>query len=168
MIRPELRALLRDRSELLIFGGLTLLGLWLTFLGGWFFALVGAGVVLVGASLTVGALRHAPFRRPVAAPGVVELVEGAVRYYGATEPGGEVALRDLTEIRLLRLRGRACWRLRSQDGQALLIPVDAAGAAVLADAFETLPGLDLGMLSKALSHVAAQPEAMRTVWRRPS
>lgn len=168
MIRPELRALLRDRAELLVYGGLTLLGLWLAFRGGWFLALVGGAVMLVGASLSLGALRQVPFRRPVAAPGVVELVEGTIRYYGATEPGAEIALCDLVEIRLLRLHGRACWRLRSSDGQALLIPADAAGAAVLADAFDSLPGLDLGALSAALSQIAHQPDAMRTVWRRPS
>ena len=168
MIRPDLRTLLRGRAELLVHVGVTLLGLWLAFLGGWFFALVGGGVILVGVSLTIGALRHMPFRRPIAGPGVVELVEGAVRYYGATEPGGEIALRDLVEIRLLRVRGRAHWRLRSQDGQALLVPIDAAGAAVMADAFDTLPRLDMGALSSALSQVSQQPEAIRTVWRRPA
>ncbi|MGR3197889.1 MAG: hypothetical protein ACU0DH_02410 [Paracoccus sp. (in: a-proteobacteria)] len=167
MIRPELRAFVRDRAELLIFGALTLAGLWLAFLGGWFFALIGGAVVLVGASLTVGAMRHAPFRRPVAAPGVVELVEGAIRFFGAAETGGEIALRDLTEIRLLRLQGRAHWRLRSRDGQALLVPVDAAGAAVLADAFESLPGMDMGAMSRALAQVALQPQSMQTLWRKP-
>ena len=168
MIRPRLQALLRANAELLVFAGLALFGLWVAFWGGWFFALLGAAVALVGGSLALGALRRGPFRRPVGAPGVVEIVEGAIRYYGATEMGGEIPLRDLVEIRLLRLEGRVHWRLRSQTAEALLIPVDAAGASALADAFTALPGLHMGTVSAALAQVADQGEAMRTVWRRSS
>ncbi|MBM3603864.1 MAG: hypothetical protein FJX25_03700 [Alphaproteobacteria bacterium] len=167
MIRPGLRDRLRDNRELLVFAALTLAGLWLSLRGGWFFALVGAAVTLVCASLTLGAMRRSPFRRQIGAPGMVEIVEGAIRYYGATRPGGEIPLRDLVEIRLLRLDGRAHWRLRSQTGEALLVPADAAGAAALADAFTALPGLDMGAVSAALAGVAHQRDAIRTVWRRP-
>lgn len=166
MIRPELRQSFGRHAELIIFVGLTGLGLWLAFRGGWFLALVGGAVVLVGAVLALGALRRGAFRRPVAAPGVVEVVEGAIRYHGATELGGEIALRDLTEIRLLRVRARAHWRLRSHTGEALLVPADAAGAEALADAFTALPGLDMRAVSAALAHVADQRDAIRTVWRR--
>lgn len=167
MIRPALRDQLGRHAELIVFAALTLAALWLALRGGWFFAVVGGGGALVAGSLALGALRRTPFRRAVAAPGLVEIVEGAVRYYGATDRGGEIPLRDLVEIRLLRLEGRAHWRLRSQDGQALLIPADAAGAGALADAFTALPGLDMGAVSAALAQVARQQDAMRTVWRRP-
>ncbi|RMC37465.1 hypothetical protein [Paracoccus alkanivorans] len=167
MIRPELRIALSRWSEALIAAAVTLAGLWLILRGGWFFALVGALTVLVGVALLIGAWRRLPFRRQVGAPGVVEIDEGAIRYYGATVLGGEIALRDLTEIRLLRLKGRGYWRLRSSTQEALLVPVDAAGADGLAHAFTALPGLDMGALSAALSHVAEQGDAVRTVWRRP-
>ncbi|WP_408592650.1 hypothetical protein ACIPCF_13085 [Paracoccus marcusii] len=167
MIRPDLRGLLRTHSELLIFAALALAALWVAFWGGWFFAVLGGAGALVAGCLALGALRRTPFRRPVAAPGVVEIVEGAIRYYGATDMGGEIPLRDLVEIRLLRLDGHAHWRLRSQSGEALLIPADAAGAGALADAFTALPGLDMGAVSAALAQVARQQDAMRTVWRRP-
>ena len=39
---------------------------------------------------------------------------------------GEIALRDLVEIRLLRLKGRGHWRLRSASGEALLVNADMA------------------------------------------
>ena len=167
MIRPEITAFLTRWSEALIAAAIALSGLWLALRGGWFFAALGLAVLLVGASLAIGAWRRLPFRRPIGAPGVVELVEGAIRYYGATDPGGEIALRDLVEIRLLRLHGHPHWRLRSAGGEALLIPADAAGSDVLAHAFTALPGLDMGAVSQALAHVADQPDAMRTVWRRP-
>lgn len=167
MIRAELRALAARWSEALTALAVCVFALWLALRGGWFFALLGALAGLVGAALLIGAWRRLPFRRPVDAPGVVEVVEGAVRYYGAATLGGEIALRDLAEIRLLRLRGHGHWRLRSGAGEALLIPVDAAGAEALADAFTALPELDMGAVSAALAHVADQPDAVRTVWRRP-
>ncbi|MBU3031790.1 hypothetical protein KNW02_16920 [Paracoccus sp. XHP0099] len=166
MIRPELRARLSRWSEALVAAAVMLAGLWLALRGGWFFGAIGGLVLLVGTALLIGAWRRLPFLRGIDAPGMVEFDEGAIRYYGAAALGGEIALRDLTEIRLLRLRGHGHWRLRNQRGEALLIPVDAAGAEALADAFTTLPGLDMGAVSVALAHVAEQPDAMRTVWRR--
>lgn len=166
MIRPEIRAFLSRWAEALAAAAVAALGLWTMFRGGWFFAAVGVLVLLVGVSLLLGAWRRLPFRRPIQAPGVVEVVEGAIRYYGATDLGGEIALRELVEIRLLRVAGRAHWRLRSAGAEALLIPVDAAGAEALADAFTALPGLDMGQVSTALAHAADQPDAMRILWRR--
>lgn len=165
LIRPEIRAWLSRWSEALVALGVALAGLWLMLQGGWFFGLIGLLAVLVGAALMVGAWQRLPFRRSVDAPGVVEVEEGAIRYYGAASLGGQIALRDLTEIRLLRLRGHGYWRLRNGVGEALLIPVDAAGAATLADAFTALPGLDMGAVSTALAHVTEQRDAVRVVWR---
>lgn len=167
MIRPELQARAARWSDSLVAAAILLGGLWLAFRGGWFFAALGGLVLLVGLSLLIGAIRRLPFRRGIDAPGLVEVDEGAVRYYGAAVLGGEIALRDLVEIRLLRLKGRGHWRLRSANGEALLVPVDAAGSDALAHAFMALPGLDMGAVSAALAHVAQQSDAVRTVWRKP-
>jgi hypothetical protein len=167
MIRPEIRDWISRWSEVLIAGLVTLAGLWIALRGGWFLAAVGLALAGIGATLMLGARRRIPFLRPVAAPGVVEIDEGAIRFYGAVALGGEIPLRDLTEIRLMRLKGHAHWRLRSSTGEALLIPVDAAGAERLADAFTSLPGLDMGSISTALAQVDHQLDAVRTVWRRP-
>ncbi|MDP5308840.1 hypothetical protein [Paracoccus spongiarum] len=167
MIRPEPRSLLRRWSEPLLAVATAAAGLWLALRGGWFLALLGGLAMLVGAALLLGAWQRLPFRRAIGAAGVVEVVEGAIRFYAPTGLGGEIALRDLSEIRLLRLRGHGHWRLRSADGQALLVPVDAAGAEALADAFTALPGIDMGAVSGALARVAGQADAVRTVWRRP-
>ena len=113
----------------------------------------------------IDARRRMRFRREIAAPGVVELIEGAIRYYGARALGGEIALRDLVEVRLLTLRGHPHWRLRSDAGEALLIPAEAAGASALADAFATLPGFDMAAAARALQALA-DVAAVQTVWRR--
>lgn len=167
MIRPSARIWMSRWSEVLTAAAVTLAGLWLSLRGGWFFGFIGLMVILVGASLLIGALRRLPFRRAIQAPGVVEVVEGAIRYYDAETIGGEIALRELADIRLLRLRGQGHWRLRSLQGEALLIPVDAAGADALAHAFTALPGLDMGQVSEALAHVSELADSVRTVWRRP-
>lgn len=166
MIRPQIRAWLARWSELLLVLGVIALGLWLIWIGGYFFLSLGALILLVGLALAIGVWRRLPFYRDISAPGMVELVEGAVRYYGTHVPGGEIALRDLVEIRLMRVQGRDYWQLRSRSGEALLIPVDAAGAEGLAHAFTALPGIDMGAVSAALGRIAVQPHTMQTVWLR--
>ena len=93
-------------------------------------------------------------------------VEGEIRYYGARAIGGTAALRDLTEIRLLRLNGHDYWRLKTRGGEALLVPVEAKGADRLADAFTALPGLDLGRVSAALAQKGGP--SLRIVWTAPN
>lgn len=167
VIRRKLKASLYRWREAIAALLVMLIGLWVLSWGGWFYALLGALAALIGVALLLGAWRRLPFLRDIAAPGYVQLDEGAIRYYGARILGGEIALRDLTQIKLMPLQGRAHWRLKSRTGEALLVPVDAAGAEVLADAFAALPGLDMAALSAALSRAGEDGFAARTLWRRP-
>jgi hypothetical protein len=167
MIRPELRRAFRVHAELLAHLAVALAGLWLATRGGWILAVLGGVVMLAAALLAHGAWRRLPFRRAIAAEGLVELIEGAVRYYRAPLPGAEMALRELVEIRLVRQDGRAVWRLRNEAGDMLAIPADAAGAGALADGFAALPGFRLGEAAQALQAVAAGRATMHAVWRRP-
>lgn len=162
LIRPELAARLRPWREVMAAAMLGAFGLWVIRLGGLLFQPLGAAIVAIAAAWGLGAWRRMRFARAVAAPGVVEIVEGAVRYDGVRILGGEIALRELDDIRLLRLNGHPHWRLRTSAGEALLIPVEAAGAAALADAFAALPGFDLGTAAAALDGTAA----FTTVWKR--
>ncbi|MCQ0971316.1 hypothetical protein MLD63_12870 [Paracoccus sp. TK19116] len=167
MIRPGVQRLARDWAEVGAAIVIGLFSLWMTFWGGWFFAALGLFGVGVSLVWTLGAIRRRRFHHDIAAPGMVEIDEGAVRYYGAQLLGGQLALRDLTEIRLLRLNGHLHWRLKSDDGQALLVPLEAAGAESLAHGFAALPGMDMGAISNALRR-GAGPDApsATTVWSR--
>lgn len=158
MIRPELKPWIEPGAALL----LGLFGLWLIWLGGWVLWPLGAAVVFVALAWGGFALRRLAFQRPVDAPGLVEVDEGALRYFGARTLGGQVALRDLTELRLLRLNGQPHWRLKTRD-EALLIPVAAKGAEALPDAFTALPGFSMGAASAAL---ARRDLAVQTIWQR--
>lgn len=165
MIRPELRDSLRRHSEAIVSAAVAVLGIWIATRGGWFWGVLGAGLAGVGAVLALGAVRRSFFHRDVASPGLVEVVEGAVRYWGTDSMGGEMALSDLSEIRLIDLRGHAHWRLRGAGPEALLVPVDAQGAEALADAFARLPGIDMGVLAQAM-RVSDAPR-LAVLWRRP-
>ena len=166
LIRPELREWLRPRQEMLAAGVCMAVSGWVATWGGWFFAALGFVGFAISAGWLLGSWRRLAFHRDIAAPGLVEIVEGEIRYYGARAIGGTLALRDLTEIRLLRLNGHNFWRLKTRGGEALLIPVEAKGADRLADAFTALPGLDLGRVSAALAQKGGP--SLRIVWSAPN
>lgn len=151
MIRPELRSWLHRWREMIAAGVLAALALWVMAGGGYLLVPLGAGLAALAVGWGLIAFRRLRFQRGVAAPGVVEVDEGQVGYFGPTF-GGFVALADLAELRLAEYFGARAWRLKTADGQVLLIPVDAAGADRLYDAFATLPGVDMAALTAALDH----------------
>ena len=164
MIRPEAARALRRWREPGAAAALLGLGLWLGLRGGWVMAGVGGALALAALSWGFVALRRLRFAGAGDAPGIVEVVEGQVAYFGP-DGGGFVALRDIVEIALVAGpagAGRA-WRIRPAEGPALCVPVAAEGAARLYDAFAQLPGIDMG-------RIAAAPEAGVTgrLWRHPA
>lgn len=172
MIRPEAQAALWRWREVGVGVAVLALGLWLMRLGGYLLVPLGATVALAGLALGVLAWRRLQFVTAGAAPGLVQLDEGQISYMGP-QVGGFVSLRDLVELRLISLRGRRLWRLKQADGQALLIPVEAAGAEALFDAFSSLPGLSSAALVAALAPVPGSGSRAlmaggenRVIWRR--
>jgi len=173
LIRPEVARLLWQGREVFLGAGVALAGLWLIWLGGYLLVPFGAGVLALGLGWGLLALRRLRFAQSGDAPGVVEVDEGQVAYFGPAL-GGAISLPDLEEVRLLTLRGRRVWRLKQSDGQALLIPVEAAGAERLFDAFATLPGMETQTLVAALAPDAAPAggralavaSQTRVIWRR--
>lgn len=160
LIRPELRAAFHRWREVIAAGAVAAAGLWLIGLGGYLFHTLGALVVLGGLALARGGWRRLRFARAATAPGVVEVIEGQVGWYGPGI-GGFAALPELAELGLVTVAGLRCWRLRQHDGQVLLIPVAATGAEKLYDAFGALPGLDPAVLLAALDDPADRP----VIWR---
>lgn len=169
MIRPELLERLLPWRETASAFAFTVAGLWLAAQGGLILVPAGLAVAVLGSGWILSAFRRMRFARSPTAPGMVEVDEGQIGYLGPAF-GGYVALPDLVELRLLTMGGRRLWRLRQADGQVLLIPVDAAGAERLFDAFASLPGLDTSTLLAALV-TPADPggaSALRPVWSRPA
>jgi hypothetical protein len=163
-VRPEIAATLRRWREVLVALAAALVGLWIASLGGLVTLSIGGIVVVAALALALLAWRRMRFRFDVAAPGVVEIDESRISYMGPIM-GGSVSLAELVEIDVIDVAGsRRCWRLHQQDGQALLIPLAAAGAEALYDHFATLPGADPQAFFEALDGDVTRA---RMVWRHP-
>lgn len=162
-LRPEAAAALKRWREVgLALGGVAF-GLWLSLRGGWFYGVVGALVGAFSLGLAITALRRLRFRQEGDAPGVLELDEGAIGYFGPTS-GGAVALSELARIDLTHAGPHPAWRLTQADGRAITIPVAASGAERLFDVFGALPGARAEAFLTALE---APDGPDRTLWRRP-
>lgn len=148
-VRPAVRALVARWAETAIALAVLGAGLRIAAMGG--YLLLPAGLVLaaLGGAWALLSWRRMRFQSEPTAPGLVEIDEGRLRYLHPAF-GGEVALHDLAELRLLALAGRRVWGLRDLHGAGLLIPLDSAGAGALFDAFATLPGLSSQDLMAAL------------------
>ncbi|RKF12986.1 hypothetical protein D6850_15905 [Roseovarius spongiae] len=139
-VRPEAaRAILRWRAVIL--SALVVLGgLWWAWASvgpiawiGWVIAALGVGGIL-------SALQRMRFHSGREGPGVVQVDEGAIAYFGPLT-GGVVARSEITALALDRGMKPPHWVL-SQPGQPdLMIPLTAAGADALFDSFASLPGI---------------------------
>lgn len=160
-VRPEVaRALYRWR-EVIAAAVAAAAGLWLMSRGGMLLGALGGATTLAAVGTGWMAWRRLRFAGDSDAPGVVEVDEGQIGWFGPGI-GGFVALADLAEIGLVTVARMRCWRFRQTDGQVLLIPVAARGADRLYDALTALPGLDGSALVAALDAGLDRP----VIWRR--
>ena len=161
-VRPEARAAMLRWREVLVGIVVLLFGVWMAS-GFGVLRWVGYGVFLIGALVVFTGVQRARFRTGKGGPGVVQVDEGEVMYYGPWW-GGSVALRDVSRIELAGSGDRAVWRL-SQPGQAaLVIPTSAEGAETLFDAFATLPGMRTGQMLHALNNRADTADHPVVIW----
>jgi hypothetical protein len=172
-IRPELMAAFTRWREVIAAAVLAAFGLWTAAKGGYFLMPLGLIFSALGAGWALTAFRRLRFQQDGEAPGIVRVTEAQIAYYGP-RVGGFIGLPDLSELRLLTLRGRRIWKLKQGDGQLLHIPVESDGAEALFDAFATLPGIDMAALVAALgsdatpsdSRVIALAAVDRLIWSR--
>ncbi len=174
MIGPSALTFFKRHFELGFAFGVGLVGGYWLILGGYVFTPLGALLIAVAAPWAIAAYRRLRFVQSIASEGLIEVVEGELRFFAPDDGGGRHApmggflnLPDLAELRLLHLDSRRFWRMKTVDGQALMVPVDAAGHDALFDVFAALPGMDDAALIHALTHAPATPSATQTLWRRP-
>lgn len=149
MIRPEALAALSRWSEVIVAVVVALAALWIGTRGGWLLAAV--GILLGAAALVLARMAWQRLRLTSgeAGPGVVEIDEGQIAWYGPGI-GGYVSVQELSEIGLVTVQGIRVWRFLQKDGQLLLVPVGAKGVEGLFDALNALPGLEIGPMIAAL------------------
>jgi hypothetical protein len=166
-IRPEATQFLSKYKEVLIAGGAFGLGGYWVFFSFGLLPWLGMIVMLISALLLFALLQRVWFARGEGGLGVVEVDEGQISYF-APQGGGMIAVRELSQLlyddrAATQGRHTAVWRLRQAGQPELVIPVNAAGAAQLFDAFAALPGLSPEQL------LAAQRGAdghARVIWRK--
>ena len=162
-LRPEAKAQLVRWRETLSGIGAAALGLWLALTA--YGVLFGLGVVLViaGVALALAGVQRARFRQGSEGPGVVQVVEGRITYYGPWGGGG-ASLDRLAWLELVPAQGTAgAWVLIEEEGERLEIPVDARGADRLFDVFAALPGLDT---RRMLAGMQPPVRERAQVWQR--
>ena len=161
-VRPEARAALwRWREVLLGLGLAILMGLWAASAFGFvrILASILFGLALV---LILAGIQRGRFRSRGGGQGVVQVVEGQVRYFGPLN-GGAVSMSELAALSLDGRSKPAHWLLVPDQGTALQIPVSAEGADLLFDAFTGLEGLRIEHLLRIKQ---ADERQLQVVWRR--
>lgn len=160
--RPEVLALLRRWAEVIVAIAVLALGLWIAARPGP--VMQGFGYVLAAfaAIALIPAVRRARFATDGDGPGIVQVIEGRILYMGPVD-GGAISVAEMTSLSLRHDRGgQVAWVL-VEPGHMLVIPVNAAGAEALFDAFTTLPGLGA---ARILAARQSPHEGTRTLWRR--
>ena len=163
-LRPEARATLWRWRDVLAGAVVALLGAWwlMTFFSpvqwiGW--AILGGGLLM-----TFAGLQRAVFRRGVDGPGIVQVIERRVAYFGPLTGG----VMDLEDIVRLALEPEAYpaphWILSDAKGRTVEIPITAQGAELLFDAFATLPGI---RTTKMLDSLQRPPSRRVVIWSAP-
>jgi len=166
MIRPEVKALFWRWREALFACGLIALGLWWALQSFGIVVWLGWGLVALGAVWGVSAIQRARFSASDDGPGVVTVDERRIVYMGPLD-GGVCDLDATVRLDLTPAPG-AAWQLTGETGEVLAIPVNAAGAEALFDAFSTLPGLRAGQLVAALEQDRTATVALWRVGRDPA
>lgn len=163
-IRPEARAELWRWREVLAGGAALALGLWWLLGPGGLLGWVGAAVCILGGALAVVGFQRARFRAGRGGPGLVQVDERQITYFGPLT-GGAVAVGDLQRLALDPTGNPAHWVLDQSGQPALFIPVDAEGAEALFDVFATLPGLRTERMLAELNGKSPHPVV---IWERSS
>lgn len=160
-IRPEVRQMFWRWREVLIGGGIASLGLYWAVSSRGLLAMLGTVLVVGGAILIFAGLQRTRFRIGRGGPGVVQVDERQVTYFGPLN-GGSVSIDALASVELEpRSKPDAEWILTELRGQPLHIPVTAENAESLFDVFASLSGI---RTENMLTQLRASPEERVTIW----
>jgi len=162
--RPEAKAALWRFRDVIVAGAVGALGVWLVFYGGGFLPWLGYIFLALAAVLLVAGLQRARFRQGNDGPGVVQITERRLAYFGPLNGG----VMDLTDISMLAFdpggHPAPHWVITGPENREIAIPTTARGAEALFDTFSALPGM---RAEKLLSVLSGQPDQRVVIWSRP-
>ncbi|MBD3676823.1 MAG: hypothetical protein HUJ27_00285 [Rhodobacteraceae bacterium] len=142
MIRPELMQSIRRCREALIGALIAGLGIFWAVASYGILQIVGMSLTIVGALVVFAGIQRMRFRTGGDGPGIVQVVEGQITYFGPLD-GGSVSVDAIERIELEpKSVPSPEWILIEANTPPLHIPINASGSEVLFDVFARLEGLD--------------------------
>jgi len=124
-------------------------------------AMVGTALAIVGALIIFAGVQRTRFRVGAGGPGVVQVHERLVTYYGPLD-GGSVSIDALASVELEPKSKPAEWVLTEVGGAALHIPTNAANAEALFDVFAALDGIKT---ENMLTQLRSDPGERVIIWK---
>ncbi len=166
-IRPPVLAHFTKWREAYFVAFILLLGFWLFMRGSATLNLVlqGLGLVvsLFGIVLLRTTIQRIRFRRAQKAPGVVDVTEREISYFGPMH-GKTISLDSLQKIELRESEAYAAiWVLHHSEGDPMIVPTSAKGSDRLFDAFTGLSGVKMDALVAAVNQTPVKPHV---IWQR--
>ncbi len=159
-VRPDLKARLWLWREPILGGVLALCGLlWLFTEYGLMFW-VGLAVTLAGGLVVFTGIQRLRFQVGAGGPGVVQVNERQVTYFGPTT-GGAISIDALAEVTLAPGEPHNAWILTERTGLTLEIPTHASGADALFDVFSALQGI---RTEHMLAQLKNPPKTATVIW----
>lgn len=167
-VRPEAMAFLIRWREALIGGVLIATGLYSALNGISLQRWTGYLLIVIGALLLWEGIRRARFPAPGGGPGVVDVDERQITYFGPLG-GGAVSIDDLVKVQVRTtdlgpLVADLHWDFFVGSGESLTIPGDAENVELLFDALAVLPGADYEAATRA---AMATENADFVIWEKP-
>ena len=160
-IRPELKQKIWRWREALLGLSVAFFGMLMAVSQDGVLAALGTSLAIVGALLTFAGIQRTRFRVGAGGPGVVQIDERMVTYYGPFD-GGSVSIDALVSVELEpRAKPAAEWVLSEAGGKPLHIPTNAENAESLFDVFAVLDGT---RTENMLTQLRANPGARVHIW----
>ncbi|MFK7753968.1 MAG: hypothetical protein AB8B51_15660 [Sedimentitalea sp.] len=162
-IRPEISAVIIRWREVILAGVVLALGLWWVLTGVGIHVWLGYIFCAIGIGWGVAGVQRARFAQDGDGPGVVQIRERRLAYFGPLD-GGVIDVADLSRLEIdPTSHPDPSWILTSIEGHSLTIPINAKGSEDLFDVFATLPEIKTATVLDVLSRT---PDARVTVWSR--
>jgi hypothetical protein len=161
--RPEVRAFFWRWREVLLASAVLVLGVWWAVAGVGINQWLGYIFCIAGIGWGVAGIQRARFAQDGEGPGVVQIRERRLAYFGPLD-GGVIDVEDLAKLEIdPSSHPDPSWVLTGIDGHSLSIPINAAGAEGLFDVFAALPDIKTATVLDVLS---STPDVRVTVWSR--
>ncbi len=160
-IRPELRRRIWRWREVLIGLFVAGCGMFWTVSQTGILAAIGLALTIVGALVVFAGFQRTRFRVGAGGPGVVQVTERQVTYYGPFD-GGALSIDALVRVDLdPGAQPFPAWILTEAGGTVLAIPTHAENAEALFDVFAALDGIQTESM---LTKLRGNPRERVRIW----